>query len=120
MRLDLLNSTAVPLSTPSNSAIPAAPDALLTRNQTAAALTEAGFPTSPATLSTKASRGGGPPYQRWGPRVVYRWGSALEWAKARLSTPVHRSRLQCTAPLNWTTPASNGDDGGYDPPGRPR
>jgi hypothetical protein len=68
--------------------IPADLDALLTRNQTAAALTEAGFPTSPATLSTKATRGGGPPYQRWGPRVIYRWGTSLEWAKTRLSTPV--------------------------------
>ena len=39
------------------------------------------------TLSTKASRGGGPPYQLFGPRVLYRWGDALKWAQARLSTP---------------------------------
>jgi hypothetical protein len=69
-------------------AIPDSLDALLTRTQNAAALTEAGYPTSPATLSTKATRGGGPPYQMWGPRVVYRWGDSLEWAKARLSAPV--------------------------------
>ena len=40
--------------------IPNNPDALLTRARTAAALTEVGFPTAPATLATKASRGGGP------------------------------------------------------------
>src|ERR1700693_871561 len=87
MRLDLLNSTAVPLSTPSNSAIPAAPDALLTRNQTAAALTEAGYPTSPATLSTKASRGGGPIYRRFGNRALYKWEDLLAWAESQTSSP---------------------------------
>jgi len=67
--------------------IPQNPDALLTRDHTATALTEAGFPISPATLATKASRGGGPPYQLFGPRVVYRWGSSLDWARSRLSKP---------------------------------
>jgi hypothetical protein len=62
-------------------------DALLTRDQTAAALVAAGFPVKPKTLATKASRGGGPPYQLFGPRVLYRWGDALKWAQARLSTP---------------------------------
>jgi hypothetical protein len=38
-------------------------DALLTRDATAAALTEAGYPTSPKTLATKATPGGGPPFQ---------------------------------------------------------
>jgi hypothetical protein len=68
--------------------IPRDPDALLTREQTAAALTEAGFPVSKATLSTKATRGGGPPYQKFGPRPLYQWRSSLDWAKARLSPPV--------------------------------
>jgi hypothetical protein len=69
--------------------IPTSLDALLTRAQSAAALTEAGYPTSPATLATKACRGGGPPFQMYGPRVLYRWGSSLEWAKNRLSAPVN-------------------------------
>jgi hypothetical protein len=60
---------------------------LLTRRQLADALTKAGFPTSPATLATKASRGGGPPYQRYGPRAMYRWGSALQWANGLLRSP---------------------------------
>src|SRR5271154_2572912 len=46
--------------------IPDDPDTLLTRVGCAAALTAAGFPTSPKTLATKASRGGGPPFRRWG------------------------------------------------------
>jgi hypothetical protein len=38
--------------------IPDDPNALLTRDATAVALTESGYPTSPKTLATKASRGG--------------------------------------------------------------
>ena len=60
-------------------------DTLLTRDQTAAALTAAGFPITPATLATKATRGGGPPFQRFGARPLYRWGNALQWAQSRLS-----------------------------------
>jgi hypothetical protein len=63
-------------------------DALLTRDKTAAALTEGGYPTSPKTLATMATRGGGPPFHRFGPRVLYRWRDALEWAEKRLSPPV--------------------------------
>jgi hypothetical protein len=67
-------------------------DKLLTRAQAAAALTESGFKTSPATLATKATRGGGPPYRLFGRLPLYRWGDALEWACGRLSEPV-----TCTA-----------------------
>jgi hypothetical protein len=67
--------------------VPEDPQALLTRNQTAEALTEAGFPTSAKTLATKATRGGGPPYSLFGPRALYRWGDCLNWAKARLTAP---------------------------------
>jgi hypothetical protein len=67
--------------------IPQDPDALLTRNAVAAALTAAGFPVKAATLATKATRGGSPPYQLFGSRPLYRWGDALEWAKSRLSAP---------------------------------
>ena len=70
------------------SSIPANKDALLTREETAAALTESGFPTSPKTLATKATRGGGPPFHYYGPRVLYRWGDSLSWAKGRLSPPM--------------------------------
>jgi hypothetical protein len=68
--------------------IPDDPDARLTRNATAAALTEAGFPVKPATLATKATRGGGPPFQRFGSRPLYKWADALRWAQSRLSPPI--------------------------------
>lgn len=64
--------------------LPDDPEALLTRDDTAAALTKSGFPTSAKTLATKASRGGGPPFHRFGPRVLYRWRDALAWAQNRL------------------------------------
>jgi hypothetical protein len=67
--------------------IPQDPDTQLTRGKTAAALTAAGFPIKPKTLATKATRGGGPPYRLFGPRAIYRWGDALEWAQARLTEP---------------------------------
>jgi hypothetical protein len=68
--------------------IPDDPNARLTRKATAEALTEAGFPIKAGTLSTKATRGGGPPYELFGPRALYRWGDSLRWAQSRLSLPV--------------------------------
>ena len=76
--------------------IPDDPKTLLTRVACAAALSAAGFPTSPDTLATKASRGGGPPYQKYGNRPLYSWGSALAWARSRLG-PVVRSTSEVDA-----------------------
>jgi hypothetical protein len=67
------------------SAIPDNDEALLTAGQTSAALTEAGFPVAEATLDTKVTRGGGPPYQKFGNTRLYRWGPTLKWAQGRLS-----------------------------------
>jgi hypothetical protein len=67
--------------------VPRGPDALLGRKETADALTEAGYRVAEATLTTMASRGGGPPYHRFGPRVLYRWSDSLDWARSRLSAP---------------------------------
>ena len=53
------------------------PDALLNRTQAATALTDAGYPTSAATLATLASRGGGPEYSRFGAHALYRWSNTL-------------------------------------------
>jgi hypothetical protein len=69
------------------SSIPTNPDALLMRGQTSEALKESGFPIEPSTLATKATRGGGPLFQKFGARVLYRWGDALAWAQSRLSAP---------------------------------
>jgi hypothetical protein len=63
------------------------PEARLTRAQIAQALTAAGFPTSAATLATMATRGGGPPFEKYGPRAIYRLSEAMAWAKARLTKP---------------------------------
>lgn len=78
--------------------IPSDPDARLTRYQIAAALTEAGFPVSPATLSSKACRGGGPPYQRFHGRAMYQWGTALQWAKGLLVDPEPRQHASESRP----------------------
>jgi hypothetical protein len=67
--------------------IPQSLDALLGRKETAATLTQAGFPVAAETLTTMASRGGGPPYRLFGPRAMYRWGDCLDWARSRLSPP---------------------------------
>jgi hypothetical protein len=72
------------------STIPDDPDALLTRKVTAEALTAAGFPVRAATLATKASRGGGPPFRRFGRVPLYPWGTSLGWATSRLG-PLMRS-----------------------------
>jgi hypothetical protein len=63
-------------------------DTLLTRKALAETLTAAGFPIAVTTLSTMATRGGGPEFQKFGPRALYRWGPSLAWAKGRLSKPI--------------------------------
>jgi len=68
--------------------VPDTPDVLLTRRDAAAALTAAGYPVARATLATRASRGGGPPYRKFGRLPIYRWGDLLDWAEARLSPSV--------------------------------
>jgi hypothetical protein len=60
---------------------------LLRRPDCATALTESGYPVRPKTLSTLATRGGGPPYHKFGRTVLYRWSDALAWAESRLSPP---------------------------------
>ncbi len=59
----------------------------LTRDKIAAALRAAGYPTSTKTLATQATRGGGPPYRKFGNRPLYRLDDALVWAESRLTTP---------------------------------
>jgi hypothetical protein len=63
--------------------------AMLTRQQTAVALREAGYPVAVATLASKATRGGGPPFRMFGSKPLYMWGDALAWAVSRTSGPVN-------------------------------
>jgi hypothetical protein len=58
---------------------------LLTRDETAVALTAAGCPIRSATLGTMATRGGGPPFRRFGTRSLYRWGDVIDWAESRMA-----------------------------------
>ena len=67
------------------------PDVLLNRRDLAAALMNEGFKVAPATLATLAVRGGGPAYQKFGRVPLYRWSTALSWARGRLTQPVHSS-----------------------------
>ena len=77
--------------------IPEDPETLLPRNALAEALTAAGFPISSATLATKACRGGGPPFRKFGRVPVYRWSDSLAWAQSRLSRLVHSTSELDTA-----------------------
>ena len=69
--------------------MPIDPKARLRRSAVAEALTATGFPVSKATLETLATRGGGPPYQKFGRIPLYQWGDALAWAEKRLSPLMH-------------------------------
>jgi len=79
--------------------IPDHPDVRLTRERVAAALTAAGYPVSPRTLATKATRGGGLPYSLFCGRALYRWGDALAWARS-LTTPPRHSTAEGDANRN--------------------
>ncbi len=61
------------------------PQALLSRKDLAAALAGQGFSVAHASLASMATRGGGPPFQKFGNRVLYVWADALEWAHGKLS-----------------------------------
>lgn len=59
----------------------------LGRGAAADFLAERGFPCTPATLATLASRGGGPPFTKFGPRALYRPRDLIAWAQGKLSSP---------------------------------
>ncbi len=68
----------------------------LRRRAAAKALTDGGFPTAEKTLATLASRGGGPPFQKYGRYPLYRWGDLVSWAELRLG-PLIRSTSELDA-----------------------
>ena len=61
-------------------AIPSLRDQFVTREEGSARLRELGIPISPATLASRAQRGNGPQYRRFGRVALYRWGDLLDWA----------------------------------------
>jgi hypothetical protein len=58
-------------------------DALLTRLEAAATLTDLGYPTSVGTLAQAAHNGTGPPYEVYMRHVLYRRGELIAWARQR-------------------------------------
>ena len=88
-------------------------NSLLTRDMTAIALTEAGYPIKSKTLATKASRGGGPPFQKFGSRPLYRWSDTIAWAENQLSAIVTSTagfdiKIGTKSWASVATPAPNG------------
>ena len=59
----------------------------LTRVAAAKALTAGGYPISPTTLATMASRGGGPVYRMFFGRSFYLPGDLFAWAESRIGPP---------------------------------
>jgi hypothetical protein len=62
----------------------------LGRKEAAQFLTEHGYRTAPATLAKLACIGGGPPFQSFGRRPLYREADLLGWAQGR-TTGLRRS-----------------------------
>ena len=67
------------------------PELLLTRAEAGQALRSLGFPVADKTLATRASRGGGPVFRRFGSKPLYRLGDLLTWARSRLGPPIGNS-----------------------------
>jgi hypothetical protein len=58
-------------------------DRLFDRKEAAFFLTERGYRTAPATLAKLACIGGGPTFESFGRRPLYREADLLAWAQAR-------------------------------------
>lgn len=46
-----------------------------------------GYPVAAGTLATKATRGGGPSFKKFGNTALYEEEALLAWAEGRLSAP---------------------------------
>ncbi|HKM71336.1 MAG TPA: DNA-binding protein [Stellaceae bacterium] len=62
-------------------------DRRLDRKQAAQFLTERGYRTAPATLAKLACIGGGPAFESFGRRPLYREADLLAWAMAKTTGP---------------------------------
>ena len=59
----------------------------LDRKEAAAFLTSHGYRTAPATLAKLACIGGGPPFESFGRRPLYREEDLIAWAQSRTTGP---------------------------------
>lgn len=64
------------------------PTPVLTREKSAAYLSELGYPMTPQRLAKLAVSGGGPAYRRWGNVAVYRVDDLLAWIDERSGAPL--------------------------------
>ena len=62
-------------------------DIPMTRREASDYLGSLGFAVAVNTLAKYATVGGGPPYVRFGKRVLYQRADLVTWAHARLSGP---------------------------------
>jgi hypothetical protein len=62
-------------------------DRKLGRKEAAQFLTDRGYKTAPATLAKWACIGGGPTFESFGRRPLYREADLLAWAQARTTGP---------------------------------
>ena len=69
----------------------------LDRKHAAQFLTERGYRTAPATLAKLACIGGGPAFESFGRRPLYRESDLLAWAQARTTGPRHSTSDPRTA-----------------------
>jgi hypothetical protein len=60
----------------------------LDTRQASTYLTQRGYKTSPATLNKKRCVGGGPEFELFGRRPLYKETALLEWAQARTTPPL--------------------------------
>jgi hypothetical protein len=77
----------------------------LDRKEAAQFLTARGFRTAPATLAKLACVGGGPAFESFGRRPLYREAELLAWAQAR-STGLRRSTSDPGAASALSAPAT--------------
>jgi hypothetical protein len=63
---------------------PISDDSLLSTRELSAAFHQyLNLPMAAPTLETKRSRGNGPPFERYGKIIRYRWGTARDWLLAQ-------------------------------------
>jgi hypothetical protein len=78
----------------------------LTREQAAAALTDAGYIITRSTLESYASRLKGPPYRFFGKRAMYRLADLLAWAESRVVVPTHKGDNKTVGAQSKSEPTS--------------
>src|SRR5215831_20059337 len=89
-------------------------DHLLDRKEAASFLTAHGYRTAPATLAKLACIGGGPPFESFGRRLLYRETELLAWAQAR-STGLRRSTSDPGAVSRQSDEPRSADPGDPEP-----